>query len=154
MILTKADLSDEPQISILKHSMDIPGSWAMPFYSGQYFNVHWKWGLDFEHLSLAPSRLWTEKDAVVLRFNYSAYRELYEIAKWYKKAVQLPYIVKSDALVDPSSCINGDFFLDKNSSYLFVCVSGRNKTIREWTDINGIKCMYNCPLDNNTAVTK
>ena len=24
--------------------------------------------------------------------------------------------------------------------YLFVCVSGKNKAIHEWIDVNGIKC--------------
>ena len=71
---TQDNFSDEPQITILKHSMDIPGAWSMPFYSGQYYNVHWKWGLDFDHLALAPSRLWNDDDGIVLRFNYSAYR--------------------------------------------------------------------------------
>ena len=126
----------------------------MPFYSGQYYNVHWKWGLDFDHLALAPSRLWNDDDGIVLRFNYSAYRQLYEIGKWYQEKLQLPYIVPSDTIIDPTSCVNGDYFHDKNSSYLFVCVSGRNKTIREWTNIDSIKCMYNCPLDNTTTVVR
>lgn len=32
------------------------------------------------------------------------------------------------------------------NQYLFVCVSGRNKTIREWIDVTGIKCKDACPL--------
>jgi hypothetical protein len=54
--------------------MDIPSSWALPFASGSYYNVHWKWGIDFDHLALAPSRLWTDQDGIVLRFNISAAR--------------------------------------------------------------------------------
>lgn len=30
---------------------------------------------------------------------------------------------------------------------MFVCVSGRNKKIHEWIDVNGIRCRYNCPQD-------
>lgn len=77
--------SKELMIIIKKMSMDIKKSWAMPFASGYHYNVHWKWGIDFTHMALAPSRLWTENDGVVLRFNYSDARELYQIGKWYKK---------------------------------------------------------------------
>jgi hypothetical protein len=61
-------------IVIKKKSMDIPKSWAMPFASGYYYNIHWKWGIDFLHLNLAPSRFWSSTDAIVLRFNYSDVR--------------------------------------------------------------------------------
>lgn len=45
-------------IVIKKMSLDIVGSWAMPYAVGHYYNIHWKWGIDFTHLSIAPSRLW------------------------------------------------------------------------------------------------
>lgn len=134
-------------IVIKKMSMDIPHSWAMPFVTGQYYNVHWKWGIDYTHLAIAPSRLWDVNDGVVLRFNYTDHRELYNIGKWYQQQLEFPYVVSSDVLIDPSSCQNGDYYHDINSSYLFVCVSGRNKTIREWIDVNGIRCLNACPQD-------
>lgn len=40
--LTDFDFSKEPMIIIKKMSMDIPHSWAMPFATGNYYNVHWK----------------------------------------------------------------------------------------------------------------
>ena len=52
---TDPEFSDEPMIKI-KKSKDIPNSWAMPFIMGKYYNVHWKWGIDFEHLAIAPNR--------------------------------------------------------------------------------------------------
>ena len=61
-------------IVIKKMSMDIKHSWAMPFAVGNYFNVHWKWGIDFTHVAIAPSRLWGINDGIVLRFNYSDHR--------------------------------------------------------------------------------
>ena len=61
-------------IVIKKMSMDIKNSWAMPFITNQYYNVHWKWGIDFMHMALTPSRLWDINDGVVLRFNYSDHR--------------------------------------------------------------------------------
>ena len=67
-------------------------SWAMPFATNNIYNVHWKWGIDFEHLSIAPSQLWNENDTVILRFNYTDARELYKIGKWFKNELQTPLI--------------------------------------------------------------
>lgn len=70
---------------IIKKSLDIKNSWAMPFATNNYYNVHWKWGIDFMHMAIAPSRLWETTDGVVLRFNYSDNRELFQIGKWYQQ---------------------------------------------------------------------
>ena len=56
---------------VIKKSKDIKNSWAMPFVVGRYYNIHFKWGIDFTHLAIAPSRLWTTSEGVVLRFNYT-----------------------------------------------------------------------------------
>lgn len=56
--LAKEEFSSEYQIVIKKMSMDIIGAWAEPYATGYYYNIHWKWGIDFTHLSIAPSRLW------------------------------------------------------------------------------------------------
>lgn len=77
---------------IIKKSNDKKNSWAMPFATGFYYNVHWKWGIDFTHMALAPSRLWDANDGVVLRFNYSDHRELFQIGKWYQEKLQLPFV--------------------------------------------------------------
>lgn len=69
----ESSFSEEPMI-IIKKSMDIKNSWAMPFATGLYYNVHWKWGIDFTHMAIAPSRLWGASDGIVLRFNYSDHR--------------------------------------------------------------------------------
>jgi hypothetical protein len=42
----------------IKSSQDIRSSWSMPFAVGFYYNIHWKLGIDFIHLSIGPSRLW------------------------------------------------------------------------------------------------
>ena len=81
---TEDQFSKEIEI-IIKKSKDIPKSWAMPFATNKYYNVHWKWGVDFTHVSLAPSRLWDSNDGIVLRFNYTDDRELFEIGKWYQE---------------------------------------------------------------------
>ena len=47
-------------------------------------------------------------------------------------------------MIDPTNCNNGEYFHDKTNSYLFVCVSGRNKQLREWIDLTGIRCNDSC----------
>ncbi len=69
--LFEKDFGIEEMIVIKPLSMDIPFSWAMPFATNKYYNVHWKWGIDFTHLAIAPSRLWSVTDGLVLRFNYT-----------------------------------------------------------------------------------
>lgn len=81
------DFSDEYMI-IIKKSLDIKNSWAMPFVTNQIYNIHWKWGIDFTHLAIAPSRLWDVDDGVVLRFNYSDARELFDILRYYSAETQ------------------------------------------------------------------
>jgi hypothetical protein len=61
-------------IIIKSKSQDIPNSWAMPFITNKYYHVHWKWGIDFTHMAIAPSRLWQQNEGVVLRFNYTDQR--------------------------------------------------------------------------------
>jgi hypothetical protein len=58
-------------IVIKPSSKDIKNSWAMPFAVNHTYNIHWKLGIDFNHLAIAPSRLWNETEGVVLRFNYT-----------------------------------------------------------------------------------
>lgn len=132
---------------IIKKSNDKKNSWAMPFVSGSYYNVHWKWGIDFTHLAIAPNMLWDTNDGIVLRFNYTDNRELFEIGKWYQQSLQLPFLSNGNAIVDPATCSNGDYFQDDANRYLYVCVSGRNKAMREWIDVNGIRCRDFCPVE-------
>lgn len=78
---------------VIKLSMDMRNSWAMPFATNQYYNVHWKLGVDFTHMAIAPSRLWDENDGVVLRFNYTEERELYDILKIYGGSIKKPPLI-------------------------------------------------------------
>ena len=51
----------------------------------------------------------------------------------------------SPTIINPASCQNADYYHDLVNKYLYVCISGRNKTIREWIDVNGIRCLNYCP---------
>jgi hypothetical protein len=67
------DITIQPMI-IIKKSHDISGSWAMPYAIGQYYHIHFEKGIDFLHMSLAPSQYWQETEGMVLRFNYTDQR--------------------------------------------------------------------------------
>ena len=67
---------------IIKKSQDTKLSFATPFITNQIYNVHWKYGIDFEHFGVFASEYWRPDMAgIVLRFNYSAFRETYDISK-------------------------------------------------------------------------
>ena len=50
-------------------------------------------------------------------------------------------------MLDGSTCQNGDYYQDGVNRYLFVCVSGENRELREWIDVNGIRCRDFCPIE-------
>ena len=59
-------------------SGDIVESVASIFATGEMYNLHWRYGIDFKFMGIQPSPYWTEDDkSVVLRFNYTAVREKY-----------------------------------------------------------------------------
>jgi hypothetical protein len=132
---------------IIKKSHDISFSWAFPYAVGYNYHTHFQMGIDFTHLSLAPSQYWQEKEAIIVKFNYTDQREIYKIGKYFSQTLQTPLITGATNLASLSmtTCKNGDYYHDKIDRHLFVCVTGRNKTIREWIDITGIRCQDFCP---------
>lgn len=70
-----------------------------------------------------------------------------------KKLTSLDYIVKSDNILDVNTCANGDYYHDNDvQKMLSVCVSGKNRTQYEYIEVNGIKCLYFCPLPAGTFI--
>jgi hypothetical protein len=102
-------------------------------------------GIDFLHLFLAPSQYWLDNEAIIVKFNYTDQREQYNISHYFSQQRQTPLINASDSMVDITSCNNGDYYHDQSTRHLYVCVTGRNKTLREWIDIIGVRCLHFCP---------
>jgi hypothetical protein len=132
-----------PQI-IIKVTQDIKNSWAYPYAVGHNYSVHFSLGIDFLHLSVAPSQYWQPNEALILRFNYTDQRELYQIGRYYAQKLQTP-LINNGSMVDPATCRNGDYFHNNLTRHLYLCVSGRNKALREWIDIRGVRCRNFCP---------
>lgn len=55
--------------------LEKPNAWSLPFVTGQIYQVWWGTGLDFSHLSISSSPLFTASDAaVIFKFNYTLNR--------------------------------------------------------------------------------
>jgi len=53
---------------------------ASTYATNYVYNVHWRFGIDFMHMLVAPSSYYDPSfDSIVLRFNHSDVRELYEV---------------------------------------------------------------------------
>lgn len=65
-----------------------------------------------------------------------------------RKLTSLDFITESPSVPDINTCRNGDYYHDNNSTsnkMLTVCISGKNRTQYEYTEINGIVCLNTCP---------
>jgi hypothetical protein len=63
-------------------SSDIEDSVVGTFATGEVYNLHWRYGIDFRFMGIQPTPLWKESDkSVVIRFNYTETREKFEIKR-------------------------------------------------------------------------
>ena len=97
-------------------------------------------------MALAPSMYFSQSEpGVVIRFNHTETRELFEIAQMVGGKLKTPFISPQSAQLDPTTCGAGDYYHDTTNKYLYMCVSGKNKPTFTYLDVNGIKCRYLCP---------
>jgi hypothetical protein len=59
------------------------------------------------------------------------------------------YKIPSSAQLSPLTCKNGDYLHDNNNDtslrMITVCQSGKNRTKFEYTEVNAVFCLNNCP---------
>lgn len=79
--LTPEEEFEGETMMIIKKSQDIKFSFASPFATGFTYNVHFKFGAsDFRSTGIFPSPYFKPEDkGIVLRFNYSAHRETFDV---------------------------------------------------------------------------
>jgi hypothetical protein len=66
----------------IKKSKDTEFSFSTPLATGYTYNIHFKDGIDWEHIALQPSKQFTPSDkGYVLRFNYTAVRESFSVGR-------------------------------------------------------------------------
>jgi hypothetical protein len=97
-------------------------------------------------MAVVPSQYFNQSDpGIIVRFNYTETRELFEVGQIVGGKLQTPLISPQSAQLDPTTCGAGDFYHDPADQYLYLCVSGKNKPLFTYIDVNGIKCRYLCP---------
>jgi hypothetical protein len=95
-----------------------PKTYAMPYVAGRTYNIWWLTGLDFDHLSMSSSYYMKPNDpAVRFRFNYTLYRELYEIAPLRpgQPLGSQPYLIRANDFLDGTACSNGEYYHDNTA---------------------------------------
>lgn len=61
---------------------DYSNAFAVVFATNYSYNIHWREGVDFSHIAVESAPHWTESDLpIVLKFNYSATRELFDVKR-------------------------------------------------------------------------
>lgn len=113
------------------------------------YNAWWLTGLDFTHLAIDISKNFQNSDqAIVIKFNYTENRELYEIGQLINKVIPNNTFINPtlSGPLDRTTCNFGDYTHDNNNRTLTVCLTSRGRNqLFEYLDINGIKCRYLCP---------
>ena len=54
-------------------------------------------------------------------------------------------------MISASDCENGDYYNDMIKQYLYICVSGKQKKLREWIDVKGFRCVDDCPTQESAT---
>jgi len=114
-------------LDIMNHGKDGKGGMAAPYITGYMYNIHWGEGIDWDHALLVPSLYAEESDPpVILRFNYTEVRELFEIKKFlaggvgdgpeafYPQAFNTTRFLNDDGTVytGDDSCLMGENYMD------------------------------------------
>jgi hypothetical protein len=151
-VVTRIDPIMEPKV-------EQKYTWSLPFILGKTYSIWWGTGIDFTHLAIFTSPTFTSVDSgVIFKFNYTENRELFEVGPMRGGAKALTttdFFTESTGYLDVSSCSNGQYFRDNSetaSRMMEICISGNNKTLYQYTEVNGIKCRYLCPAPAGTFI--
>ena len=111
-------------------------SYASVFATGYVYNIHFNFGSsDPTSMGIFASPLFTPTDkGIVLRFNYSAVRETFDIFRNEGGRFTKTY-VNISTIPDPASCNHGDWYIDNTNKFLFLCVSGKGKSFQEFVEV-------------------
>mmetsp|Transcript_115129 Transcript_115129/g.172084 ORF Transcript_115129/g.172084 Transcript_115129/m.172084 type:complete len:81 (+) Transcript_115129:67-309(+) len=58
---------------------DTKMSWGFAFITGCTYNIHFGRGIDYWFLPFRAGPDWTSSDKVILNFNYTDYRETFDV---------------------------------------------------------------------------
>ena len=121
--------------------------WSAQFVDGQTYAVWWNAGIDFTSMTIVPpSPTFADAaaPAVILRFNATWFREVYEVRRVILGAVQNPKIYHRTAPLNATTCSLGDFYHDPLLQYVYLCISGRNNVANNEFLVTNIQCHRTC----------
>ncbi|CAK63336.1 unnamed protein product (macronuclear) [Paramecium tetraurelia] len=132
-------------MKIIKKSHDVKQSFASIFATGFTYNVHFKFGAsDPLSMGIFASPYFNQNDdAVILRFNYSANRETFDIMRNIGGKFPVNY-TKLEQIPNTKTCNQGDWFNDRTNKLFFLCLSGKNKKQYEYVEVRGVICREEC----------
>ena len=109
-----------------------PKTWVLPFLTGTTYNIWWGTGIDFSHISIFTTTLFTPTDkSIVFNFNYTQNRDSFRVGplRGMKKLSGMNYIVKNDTILNPNDCISGFNFFNNtvgDQRRMQICINGQN----------------------------
>ena len=111
------------------------------FPTNYVYNIHFGGGVDWLHLLLVPSLSYDIADkSLILRFNYTEQRELYEIKKFLANKDVANYPARTAlsnfydaATLAPNNdattgCKFGEWMHDSTNKLLYVCINGKTRS--------------------------
>jgi hypothetical protein len=145
---TESDFTIANQIVTL--SGDVAQSWGFPFVTNNIYNLHWGFGVDFGFLPLRASSEWTTNEKIILRFNYTNPREVFDVIV--KTGSTLDNVTQSPQTLQLTNTITyGMNYLNPTTKQLFLGISGnKNGSI----GVRPILCRLTCPKAPSTEAPK
>lgn len=96
-----------------------------------------------------------DDENIILRFNHTKARELFEVQQWVTKTPQKFYnqfdrdtVVTNEiegTIQKTTGCTNGDFAADPINKYMYLCLNGKDRIENDAVMIDGIFCRDSCP---------
>lgn len=114
---------------------------------GQTYAVWWNAGIDFRSLTIVPpSPAYADvaAPAIILRFNATEFREVYEVRRVILGVVQTPKIYHRTAPLNVNNCSMGDFYHDPLLQYVYLCVAGRGNVANNEFLVTNLPCHRTC----------
>ena len=116
--------------------------------------MHFYTGIDWSYVLVVPSLyLTTTEDPIVLRFNNTLNRELFESRRMIGGQLNDSFVQSTAPLIADNvtyapiaGCSLGDWYYESDQRHYYLCVSGKGRQTQfDSVHINGIYCRDTCP---------
>ena len=127
------------------------GQWEIPLVTGQQYNVHWQYGIDWTGFSVERSRLMTAADkSIVLQFNYTDKRDEFHVTT--NKAIANQTTTTAFTIGASPTQANGEHYKDDAKNLFYMIVTGKNQdkgtTAFSTATVTTVRCTGGCATTN------